>query len=60
MKDISHAAAMASVFKEDPEYFEFYLNQIIADKDFDELLRLCKQLDVNLAFVIINAFKEQS
>lgn len=58
MRDISHADAMQKVFKDDPEYFEYYLNQVIADKDFDELLRLCKQLDVDLAEIVKKAFKE--
>ena len=47
-KDIDHNEAMAKVFKEDPQYLDFYLNQVVNDKDFDELLRVCKQLDIDL------------
>lgn len=56
-KDISHKEAMTKAFKEDPEYFTFYLNQIVSDRDFDELLRLCKQLDIDLSEVLIREFR---
>ena len=55
-KDIDHNEAMAKVFSEDPEYLSFYLKQLVIERDFDELLRLCKQLDIDLSELLIKEF----
>ena len=45
MKDISHDEAMTSVFREDPEYAEVYVQQLLKDGEPSEIEVTIKQLD---------------
>ena len=45
MKDISHNQAMASMFKEDPEYTAAYVQQLLKDGEPFELEAAIRQLD---------------
>lgn len=45
MKDVSHDEAMASVFRDDPEYAKAYVQQLIEDGEPGEIETAIRQLD---------------
>ena len=42
---ISHEEAMIRHFMEDPEFAEFYLSEVIAEGDFNEIRRVKRRID---------------
>ena len=61
MKDISHNQAMASMFKEDPEYTAAYVQQLLKDGEPFELESAIRQLDgehrIDLKYQLLQLIK---
>lgn len=45
MKDVYHDEAMASVFRDDPEYAKAYVQQLLKDGEPDDIEVAIRQLD---------------
>ena len=57
-KDISHDEAMASIFKEDPEYSAAYVQQLLKDGEPFELETAIRQLDCEAKIALEERLKK--
>ncbi len=58
MKDIGHDEAMASVFREDPAYADFYVQQLLKDGEPSEIKTTIRQLEGKNREVLCCLFQE--
>lgn len=59
IKDIAHDEAMASVFREDPEYAKAYVQQLLEDGEPSEIEVAVRQLDGNLKAQLIKYLSKE-